>query len=120
MTVVITHPDNLDALKRDVDAGKYDNDQFMPSIEVRTNLRMDRDKPTGRFILPSGETVERDEVRVEERFVVFGPEDVECLLFAGVIREEREALFYVMDDSPFRIRFDTMLMIQPQRLVKFC
>ena len=118
MPVLITHPDNLATLKRQIDDGQHDNGQFMPAIDVRTNGHMDRDKPTGRFILPGGRVVDRDAVSVEERFVSYGPEDVEFLLFAGIIREERKALFYVINDSAFRIRFD-MPLIQPKLFVNY-
>lgn len=118
MPKIITHPDNLAALKREVDSGSHDTGRLFNSIEIQTNRHMDRDKPTGRFILPGGTVADRDAVRVEERFVEYGPEDIEFLLWAGIIREEREALFYQIDDSAFRMMFDFMPMTT-QRYVMY-
>lgn len=117
MTTIITHPRNLELLRKAVDAGEYDRGQTFPMITIRTSESMEPDKPTGRFILPGGRAVKREEIRLRKgRFVEYGPEDVGYLLFAGVIREEREPLFYMMEDR-FMIKAFEMPIITPMRSV---
>jgi hypothetical protein len=99
---IFTHPDNMALLKRELDSGKHDAGEAFPYFTVKASPMMDRDKPTGRYFLPGGKLVEKSAVRVAERFTEYGPEDVPYLLYAGLIKEQREALFLVMDDFRFR------------------
>lgn len=69
---------------------------------------MDRYKATGKVILPDGTKQSKSEFRMSERFIDYGPEDVQLLLWCGVIREELETLFYVMGESMFRSRMDSV------------
>jgi hypothetical protein len=106
--VIVTHPNNLELLKR---ASVVTPLLGYPSVvrqdfRIQANQHMEIDKPTGRFVLPNGLVVNRYSVKVSHRFVEYGPEDIELLLFARVIREERTPLFYVYDDSNFSINFN--------------
>lgn len=110
---IFVHPDNLELLKKHIEAGKYDSPSNRLSMDpfsftVRTNPHIDRTEPTGRFILPSGEVVDRHNVIVKGRFVTYGPEDIECLLFAGVIREEHAIKVVMIRPSLFKLAFFDM------------
>lgn len=91
----ITHPDNLQHVKRILGHTRY-RFAWPP---IKTSPYMERDKPTGRYILRGGVVVDRAQVRVVSPFVEYGPEDVEYLVLAGVIKEEREPLFYEVRES---------------------
>jgi len=110
MKTIITHPDNLAHIKAKlISKGVDRNGDVLPedvfcSVPIRTNAFLDRDKPTGKYIV-DGKVVDKEEIKVEERFVVYGPEDLDYLLYAGLIEEERKWLFYGMDDSFFSLGF---------------
>lgn len=114
---IYTHPANAEAIRRQAMSGKFDL-QSMPweGITIRCNDMLPKDQPTGRYWLPNGTLVDRENVRVHDRFIEYGPEDVGYLMSAGIIREEREAHFYVVNESLFRFRmFDAPLTTMPFR-----
>ena len=116
MPTIICHPENWELVKRKINKGDFCKPgHYFEHFNIRTNEHMDKDKPTGKFRLPSGKVVERDMVSIRQRFVTYGPEDCESLVYAGIITEEREPLFVVMEDSPFRIRMDYSPMIADRR-----
>lgn len=79
---------------------------------------MERDKWTGRYILPDGRAVAPEEVRVPDgRFFEYGTESIQVLLWWGVIREEREALFIVVDDRKLRFWLNPMPMVLDSRRI---
>jgi hypothetical protein len=101
MTILVTHPDNVGVLRNSFAARREVRSRFspytslFPSIEIRANACLERDKPTGRYRI-KGESVARDpvDVKISTRFVDYGPEDIPYLLYAGMIEEEREMIFY--------------------------
>lgn len=106
---IFVHPDNLEAVKKRLNAGEFDGrvdrwSMVPPSFTLRADPHIERTKPSGKFILPSGEVVERHNVVVEDRFVTYGPEDVDWLVMAGVLRHEMTINVVVMKDSPWRLR----------------
>lgn len=97
--VIVTHPDNIQLIRDAIGSGKFDAPgQLDQMFAIRPNKHMDIDKPTGRYVLPDGKVVARDDVLVTHRFVEYGPDDIYLLLFARVIREERAPLFLSYDD----------------------
>lgn len=119
---IYIHPANLKAVKERLNAGEFDrrNDVFggiFMDFRIHSDPNIEQFKETGRFILPGGEVVDRNMVRVADRFVIYGPEDVEWLLMAGAIRHELEINVVVMKDSPWRMRMWDMPIIQPSRNV---
>lgn len=98
--IIVTHPDNEVLLHQALSA-KHMVDHGALSIlwlKIRTNPLMERDKPTGRYIL-NGRVVFACDVEFHTRFCVYGPRDIPYLLFAGIIQEEREPLFYEVNES---------------------
>lgn len=105
--LIFCHPDNLEAIKSQIDRGQFDKPGSMfAEFQVRTNSHMERDKPTGRYRLPNGRSVYKDEIVVRDRFIEYGPEDIEWLVCAGIVTEEREMVFYAIDDPVFKLSFD--------------
>lgn len=52
--------------------------------------------PTGYYILPNGKKVEEHQVYVVERFVTYGPEDIQYLVYSGkVVREMQIAGYFI-------------------------
>lgn len=102
---VVTHPDNLELLKQLCETDAFGGVGLFP-IEIVTNRHMDRTKPTGRYILPDGRKVKLAELRVTQgRFVEWGPQDIKVLLWWGIVREEREPLFYKLGEEFLRFEF---------------
>ena len=102
MPTIICHPDNFEALKRKVDKGEFTRPGFtFADFRVATSSAMERDKPSGRYKLPGGRIAEKADIIVEDRFVTYGPEDLEWLLYAGIMSEERELVFMLVDDIIF-------------------
>lgn len=104
---LMMHPSVLELLKRQTDVLRrpltpppFSCVDRLCGLAIYTDERMDRDKPTGRYLVPrilSGlmnlRPTDRDRVRVESPFVTYGPEDIPWLLYADLIREERKPHF---------------------------
>lgn len=118
MPSIVCHPDNWEAVKAKIDRGQFDKPGSMfAEFRVRTNPHMERDKPTGRYKLPHGKVVAKEEIVVRERFIEYGPEDVEWLIYAGIITEEREMVFYVIDDAMFRMSYNPIPPVLDRRII---
>lgn len=105
---IVCHPDNVKHLESLAEQGKI----YLPNapmtanllygVEVITEKHMEKDKPTGKYILPGGRKVERNQIRVREgRFTEWGhtEDEIKMLLHRGVIREERELVFIQLRDE---------------------
>jgi len=118
MPLIVCHPANWEAVKAKLDRGQFDKPGSMfAEFRVRTNPHMERDKPSGRYKLPNGKAVAKEEIIVKERFVEYGPEDFEWLVYAGIITEEREMVFYVIDDAMFRMSYNLMPPVLDRRVI---
>jgi len=116
----ICHPETLDEL---VDALGDNRPSAMGlggpvtfgGIPVRTSPYVEKDRPSGRYEMPDGSCVLPEDIRFEGRFVEYGPEDIELLLYMGVIKEDREPVIMVIPDDtsrftmePLRFRFSDL------------
>ena len=54
---------------------------------------------TGRYILPCGKVVVPEDVKVTTRFVEYGPEDIEWLLYAGIIEKEIGPTWFLINKA---------------------
>lgn len=118
MWSIICHPDNWEAVKANIDRGSFDKPRSMfAEFRVRTNPHMERDKPTGKYRLPNGKSVAKEQVVVKEQFIEHGPEDVDWMLYAGVITEEREMVFYVVYDAMFRMSYNPMPPVLDRKII---
>jgi hypothetical protein len=68
------------------------------------------------MIRDSEKTVEKDKLQIKDSLVEYGPEDIDWLLYAGRVTEEREMLFYLVEDSLFRMRYEAMPIL-PTRTI---
>lgn len=106
MTTIYCHPDNLQKLKAAVSRGEFNQRRqsiFSDEIKVVASPHVDKHKPTGRYLMPVGPPLEPKDVRIRTRFIDYGPEDVDYLVYAGVIKPEVEAYYYVVDEPAFRM-----------------
>jgi len=87
--MIVCHPDNWNAVKSQIDQGEFDRNGFMfEEFKVRIDSHMERDKPTGRYRMRSGESFEK--LKFKTHLIEYGPEDLDWLIYAGVVIEERE------------------------------
>jgi len=76
----------------------FGNSSPLLGIKIIATDTVPATQPSGKFIV-DGEEVEREDVRVEERFIEYGPEDIEYLLRSGRIKHH-EVLYYYLVDFP--------------------
>lgn len=118
---IYIHPDNVEAfrnglwkLKTRVAENMHAtlNPELIP-IEIVPCEFVPKGEKTGLYILPGGKKVERDKVRVVERFVTYGPEDLRYLIYSGKVTEEVEVDGYVMEGmDPMQALNELMLYAQ--------
>jgi hypothetical protein len=113
---IIAHPDNINLLRQRAEQGEFDGRDAFPSFRLVGDRNVPRDKPSGRYVLPGGQTVPKDQIRLRSRFVEYGPEDLGYLLLAGIVREERETVFYMVDDR-FRVWMDFAPVMPPRHII---
>jgi len=117
MTRIITHPSNVAELRRHFEKQQRTRSPFgilgalSRGVEIQESEHMEKDRPTGKYILPDGRVVENQDVVVDTPFVTYGPEDIPSLLYAGMIQEEREALYYMLSDS-WWLHLDLLLAVR--------
>ena len=58
---------------------------------------------SGKYIMPDGSVVAPDNVRIDDKFCSYGPEDIWYLLWAGTIQKHMETLAYLMEHSFMRM-----------------
>ena len=92
---IVCHPDNFDAIMSMIEGRKpkHDHHFLFGGIEIKPDPYMERDRPTEKFVLPSGEVVELDGVHFEGPFIAYGPSDIDWLVYAGIVIEHRELVF---------------------------
>jgi len=118
---ILTHPDNLELVKGLCDRGDFDyrgSFGHLYGIEIVTNPHMEREKWTGRYILPDGNSVSPNLVRVPDgRFFEWGNSDLEIklLLEWGMIRKDMIPLFYAIREPLFH--FDFGMTVKPPRYI---
>jgi hypothetical protein len=106
---LITHPDNLELVKRLCKPAPREASPLY-GIEIVTNRLMDRTRPTGRYILPDGRAVPPVSLFVPwGRFAELDQADLSFLLMCDIVKPEHEPLFYTLDDS-FLNMFDKPFM----------
>jgi len=111
MKRIVTHPRNVEALRRQIEKAEEKNrrESGVPwaswpwfGVEVTPNPHMDAEKETGRYVLPDGRVVAREELRLSTRWIDYRPEDVDWLVYTGIVKAETEMVFYEIDDTMLR------------------
>jgi hypothetical protein len=128
---IYTHPDNVEELRKKLRPAVNNSTTGMAldwldslmGIDIVSDSHIEKDRTTGRYILPDNTVVEREDVCVEHRFFTYGPEDIWLLLLMGAIREERERSYYELNDN-WNIRMDMFKMpmvVEPRfMLTSYC
>lgn len=121
MPKLITHPDNLELIKRfckEDKLGLLDPAPF--GLEIVTDKHLEVQRWTGRYVLPDGRAVPKEEVAVPDgRFFEWGNSDLEIklLLEWGLIKKEMEPLFYMMEDWSWRHSIEMPMIMEPKYFV---
>lgn len=106
------HPDNVEAMRKGLHSLKAQvgdnihiefNAKYIP-IEIVPSDLIPKGEPTGLYILPNGAKVEREDIRIVEGFVTYGPEDLRYLLYSGKVKVDIQIAAYVIDGpSPMEL-----------------
>lgn len=106
------HPDNVEAMRKGLRSIKAQvawnmhvefNPEYIP-IEFVPCEFVPKGEPTGLFVLPNGDKVDRKLIRIVERFVTYGPEDLRYLLYSGKVKVDTQIAAYVIDGpSPMEL-----------------
>ncbi len=115
---IVAHPTHIEMLRKRINAGEFDDQRrgIFDSFELVANPLIPIDKPNGKFRLADGTFVDRADFRMSTRFVEYGPEDVDWLVYCGLVVEGREANFYIMRQPDWRFMMDFM-PIEPMRFI---
>lgn len=60
---------------------------------------------TGMYVLPDGSIVAHEDVKVHTRFIDYGPEDIDYLLMAGIIKEHEADYVRVLSNQVHKWEF---------------
>lgn len=113
MPTILCHPANWEEVKSKIEQGQFNKQRgsMFADFRVRTDPSIDQFKPTGRYKLQDGKTVDKSSINIKTKFIEYGPEDVDWLVYAGLITEEQEMVFFVIEDTMFRVRHDFMPVV---------
>lgn len=109
---VYVHPDNVEAFRKGMRRLKARvaqnmhieiNPEYIP-IEIVPCDIIPKGEPTGLFVLPNGDKVDRKLIHIVEGFVTYGPEDLRYLLYSGKVKVDIQIAAYVIDGpSPMEL-----------------
>lgn len=103
MYKVVTHPSNAKHFKDTLrDIRDIDPMFVFMGIEIVVDSCLPEDVPSGRYRLPNGRIVAKADISIKTRWIEYGPEDFDWLMFARIIKEHRERYYMVIDDSKLR------------------
>lgn len=100
------HPDNVEAMRKGLRSLKARvaenmhvefNPEYIP-IEIVPCDFIPKGELTGLYVLPSGAKVKREDIRIVEGFVTYGPEDLRYLLYSGKVKVDIEMVAMMIDD----------------------
>lgn len=99
------HPDNVEAMRKGLHRLKARvtenvhiefNPEYIP-IEIVPCDLVPNGEPTGLYILPNGAKVKQEHIRIVERFVTYGPEDLRFLLYSGKVKQDIQIAAYLIE-----------------------
>jgi hypothetical protein len=73
-------------------------------MKIKTDPAIPINEATDRYILSDKSVVLKNDVRVNDKFVEYGPEDIDYLLYAGIIKLEKRIIICTNEQRMF---FDT-------------
>lgn len=90
---IIGHPNQIrklkEELKKHTQSSASSTSAFMGmSINFIEQPYMEEFRKTGKYILPNNLRAEKHQVKIHTRFIDYGPEDLEWLLYSGLVTEE--------------------------------
>ena len=110
MPWIVTHPDNLQLLRDHVDRsppcgldGIFDLTMKVFGYQVRTDLGVERERPTGRVICPDGTVVDQAFFSYRwDRFTTLEASDLPWLLGLELCKLEMGPVFYLVEDPDWK------------------
>jgi hypothetical protein len=103
MYKVVTHPENVEYLRNTVRNSREIHPMFVfKGIEITQSPYLPKDVLSGKYIQPDGRIVAKADILIKTRWIEYGPEDFDWLMFARIIKEHRERYYLVIDDSKLR------------------
>lgn len=103
MYKVVTHPENVKYLSDTLRSSRDIHPMLVfKGIEIVVDSCLPKEVPSGRYRLPDGRIVAKAEISIKTRWIEYGPEDFDWLMFARIIKEHRERYYLVIDDSKLR------------------
>jgi hypothetical protein len=103
MYKVVTHPENVKYLRDTLRNSRDVHPMFVfTGIEIVVDSCLPKDVLSGKYVQPDGRIVERSNISIKTRWIEYGPEDFDWLMFARIIKQHRERYYLVIDDSKLR------------------
>lgn len=103
MYKVVAHPENVEYLRNTVRNSREIHPMFVfKGIEITESPYLPKDVLSGKYIQPDGRIVAKADISIKTRWIEYGPEDFDWLMFARIIKEHRERYYLVIDDSKLR------------------
>lgn len=95
MKMIVTHPNNKKYIERLQLSGGWDNE--LSWMEVRYDSAIPQFGPCKKIKINDGSIVEREKFVMRCGAITYGPEDLIWLMWAGVVREQFEPVFYIIE-----------------------
>ncbi len=118
MKYVVVHPENAAWIRRHLCNTQREEQIRLMGFQIVEDPHVPIEEPSGCWILPDRCIVIREDIKIRDRFIEYGPEDFEWLKYSGRIREHFERVFYLVDplmlDPMFRPVMDMMINDKPR------
>lgn len=71
--------------------------QSMAGVRIQVNEFIPEFNDKLKYRLPDKDLVEREKIRINNRFISYGPEDLDWLLYSGLVKVEKERVYFIGD-----------------------
>lgn len=101
MLKLMTHPDNWELIKSQFEEYTDNHLHILRAIEVVTSELLPRTRKTGKYIQCDGKVVTKEEIHIEEKFWIWGPQHLKVLLWWGLVKEEEELYCCLVNEDDY-------------------
>lgn len=102
--LLITHPSNIEKIKRlsvDDDSLTSQMHLFHSGYKLIECPFMPAMRPSGMYSINGRGRYEKEDIRIKHRFIEYGPEDLDYLIYAGIVKELEEINILCMNETQF-------------------
>ncbi len=99
--LLITHPSNIEKIKRLSmvdDSLQSEMHLFSKGYKLIECPFMPAMRPSGTYSINGRGRYEKDKIRIKHRFIEYGPEDFDYLVYAGIVKEIEEMNILCMNE----------------------